>query len=140
MSIITKFSSSILSRRWSMGFLGVLRVHACGGHGWFWRFGAFVWRAHGGIRVWLVGKIDEEEENEEKWEEVKKRGWFWERFRDWWWWWWFRFCHAIIWKKRPPPNSPQGFNIHQPAPRLRREGKNNRGRIVERDREIIKLG
>ncbi|EEF41259.1 conserved hypothetical protein [Ricinus communis] len=33
-------------------------------------------------------------------------------------------------EKKPPPKSPQGFNIHEPAPRLRREGGEK-----EKDRE-----
>lgn len=58
-------------------------------------------------------------------------GWFWERFLC------FRFSHAI-WKKRPPPKSPQGFNIHQPAPRLRREG-GKRAKEVERENQIARV-
>lgn len=47
----------------------------------------------------------------------------------------FRCCHAN-WNKKPPPNSPQGFNIHEPAaPRLLQLGKETKRLKKKKERE-----
>jgi hypothetical protein len=93
------------------------------------------WGGHGWWVHW-VGQINEQKENEENGNKENKRVWWFcvNCIRDWWRW-CFRHCHAI-WKKKPPPKSPQGFKIHEPAPRLRRETNWQRGkRERERERE-----
>lgn len=38
-------------------------------------------------------------------------------------------------KKKPPPKSPQGFNIHEPAPRLAKIIRETKEKERERKRE-----
>lgn len=85
-------------------------------HGWWW--------------VYWVRKTNEKEENEEDGKKEKKRVGFSVDFRDGRW--CFRHCHAI-WKKKPPPKIPQGFKIHEPAPRLKKKATNWQREKMERE-------